>query len=399
MNFKRIEDEFVIHVIRSLKQPSSEDIARQLFRDAFDWEYIHNFLYTHHLRTLFYEGVTRLRISNLPQNELNKLQVTTLANLNRNTRLAQETIALMDGFNARGIPVMAFKGVSLSQQLYNGWIQREIRDIDVLLHKADLERATAYLLEQGFVIGTQDLQDEDDNTADIDREYHLTMSRKESMLLIVELHWSLGRREFPKLRDPALFWNNPSAVVLNRRAIPVPTVDAFVIYWCMHGFKHGWARLSWIYDVAQFIHVYPDLDWNAILERANELNGKRIVLQGLFLAHDIFAAPLAEPVQRALDEQPQIAKISQQLESQIIVYPLSESPVDDFLMQYSMRQGWKDRLFFLQAKARPNENEFQLFPLGKRFRFVLYLIRAGRLLFRYVIPWAVSETNSQRSRV
>ncbi|MDX2161107.1 MAG: nucleotidyltransferase family protein [bacterium] len=388
--FRRAEVEFLIQVIRAIRRPQYRPAALAAFRPDFDWDYLLGFLRTHSLRIIFLEGVNTLKIPGFPAAVLERLQQKMVVNLHHNRCLAAELHDVTDLLHAEGIDCLSFKGVVLAQQLYHSLVQREIGDIDLLVHQADAERTRDLLLARGYVV-THDLDGEPDEADTAlhgdelhDQEYHYTLVNDDDM--VIEVHWSLGRREFSRLRAPGLFWENREVLHVDRFVLEAPRIDVMIVYLCMHGFKHSWRRMAWIYDIAQVVHTYPETDWGAVLHQADALNGRRMLLQGLLLAHTLFAAPLPPQAESALAAEPRIIEITDQVIDQLMVYPVEQDAVDDFRLQYALRQGWKDRYYYLLAKARPNRNELHIAPMLRRAGPLLYVIRMARLLVRYIIP-------------
>jgi len=64
---------------------------------------------------------------------------------------------------------------------------------------------------------------------------------------------------------------------------------------CVHGTKHFWDRLAWIVDVAELITAQP-VDWEESLQIAAGMKSTRVLLLGLYLAHEWLGAALPQPV-------------------------------------------------------------------------------------------------------
>ena len=64
---------------------------------------------------------------------------------------------------------------------------------------------------------------------------------------------------------------------------------------CVHGAKHFWDRLGWIFDVAELIVAQP-VDWPLTMRIAAKLKSTRLLLLGLYLAHDLLDAPVPETI-------------------------------------------------------------------------------------------------------
>lgn len=56
---------------------------------------------------------------------------------------------------------------------------------------------------------------------------------------------------------------------------------------CVHGVKHFWDRLAWVFDVAKLITVQK-VDWVLLPQIAAEMKSTRVTLLGLYLANDLF---------------------------------------------------------------------------------------------------------------
>jgi len=65
----------------------------------------------------------------------------------------------------------------------------------------------------------------------------------------------------------------------------------------VHGAKHFWNRLQWIADGAELVDG-GDADLSSVLERANELGSRRMLLLGLRLANELLGADVPEPILR-----------------------------------------------------------------------------------------------------
>lgn len=378
------EHNFVIASLKALRQPQFAEQAAALSQTEMDWSYILNFLSAHHLRVLFFESVSRHKSIQVPADSLQMLKQFAFRNLHKNGYLMHELVGIVRALAEQNISVVPFKGVVLSQQLYQGLGQREIDDLDILVHKEDLLRVVGYLSQQGFV-GKSPIPSA---VGAIDRidHYHISLTRQEPDLT-VELHWMLARHEFSKLSHPSLFWNNLTAITSFDQTMQTVEMQIFVIFSCMHAFKHSWRRLAWIYDIAQILYQFPDLNWKEILETAEELHGKQIVLQGLCLAHEIFAVPLPEVVHKELHRARATQQGARSYQKQIIAYPVTEPAIPNFILQFGSRQGWRDRMKFVQTKFRPNEHDSELIPHWTQKGIFLYAARFYRLTAQYVFPW------------
>ena len=72
-------------------------------------------------------------------------------------------------------------------------------------------------------------------------------------------------------------------------------VEDLLVMLCVHGAKHFWERLAWIVDIAQLITVC-EVDWTLLSEIAASMESTRLLLLGLYLAHEMVGASLPQSV-------------------------------------------------------------------------------------------------------
>jgi hypothetical protein len=105
---------------------------------------------------------------------------------------------------------------------------------------------------------------------------------------------------------------------------------------CLHGIKHMWCRLSWLVDLAWFIHRHPDFDWKVFLDEASQHGTLRMVLIGLALTHELFASPLPEAVSDHIRADVQVLPIARWMWERILVGN-QELPTGRELVQLVLR--------------------------------------------------------------
>jgi hypothetical protein len=64
----------------------------------------------------------------------------------------------------------------------------------------------------------------------------------------------------------------------------------------VHGAKHLWNRLGWIYDIAKLAQIPDGIDWELSENLASRTRSRRMWLLGLSLASEVLDARLPEPV-------------------------------------------------------------------------------------------------------
>jgi hypothetical protein len=116
--------------------------------------------------------------------------------------LQRELIRVLGGLAADGIgPVVVLKGIPLALRLFGSIAEREMVDLDLLVHRHDVTTALVSLRAMGYapVIGA---------SLDLDGEKELTLRRRTSSgAMFVDLHWSPIHPSFGHL-DEELMWRH-----------------------------------------------------------------------------------------------------------------------------------------------------------------------------------------------
>jgi hypothetical protein len=198
-----------------------------------------------------------------------------------NAFLAREQFEILSEFQRAGIEALAYKGPVLAILAYGELALRHpSSDIDVLLHRSDLDRARRIVLARGYEVTPG--PDEEEHI--LRYKYHLHCERRDPELHI-ELHWALTPAYW---KFPLDYWKNIHEVSLGFCRVPSLSPESTLLAICAHGAKEGWWKLGQAVDLAQFIQAQPDLDWTWILAEARRIRRERVLRLGLLLVSRIF---------------------------------------------------------------------------------------------------------------
>jgi hypothetical protein len=225
------------------------------------------------------------------------------ANALRNTYIRQELIELDQLLTEANVPHLLLKGWSLIETLYPDPAQRVLYDHDFLVPADRAEIGHRALQAAGF----RPLPGKDQWI-----EKHLpALWRNEGYQWNgylfdplyprpVELHvhlWEQGWRGLKVRQLPDLWTDAPTQFIAG---VPMQRLSAenTLIHLAMHFAGHlveREARLNQLLDLARFVQAAIGLDWESVLRRAAQARVDRFVYASLFLAHQIFGAPLPPP--------------------------------------------------------------------------------------------------------
>jgi hypothetical protein len=153
---------------------------------------------------------------------------------------------------------------------------------------------------------------------------------------------------------------------------------------CVHGSKHFWDRLLWILDVAQLVRIQK-VDWTLLKAIAAELDSTRVVLLGLYLAHDWFGAPLPVQLREEIGRDRAIRELAEKVGEQFAgVSGPAVGVVPRALLRIRMRDGIAQGLRHTWRLAlSPTESDRQKVSLPLWLTRVYMLVRPWRLLREY----------------
>src|SRR5205807_1728560 len=167
---------------------------------------------------------------------------------------------------------------------------REFGDLDILVRRADVERAKRLLLSRGYWPELSVAASHE--AALLTSGYHYPLRRDDG--LAVELHWNLAPREFPYPLDAEEVWTRLRPVQLGGGTVYTLGAEDLLLFLCAHGAKHCWWRRQWVADVAELIGREGGLDWDMIVRCARARGADRMLLLGLWLAHQLLDARTPE---------------------------------------------------------------------------------------------------------
>lgn len=162
------------------------------------------------------------------------------------------------------LPIL-IKGPAVADRLYAAPLDREFNDLDLLIPRSRLRRATERLLSEGWI---EDVELGEEFAARYGHEVHLRR-RRGGLWLHLELHWRIGddplceALSYERLRPLA----DPSAL---SPALLVPGGVAELLLLAVHFIGDRERRLVWIDDVKRAAARLDEDDWAACFSLASQ---------------------------------------------------------------------------------------------------------------------------------
>jgi hypothetical protein len=313
MSLTRPENQIILLAVRRHLDAAAEEQLRRLLREDLDWLYL--------LTAANRQGVVPLLQKNLANREVPPAVTTELQEWKQeiftfNLFLCGELVKLLDLFEQNGIEAIPFKGPAVTLQAHGDVGSRQYKDLDILVHKNDVDRVSHLLRDRGF----QPTQ-------------HLTPSQEAAQLrfgcattftdargVIVDVHWQVAERHLGIQLATDDFWSRLESVEIGGRTLLTLSAEDVLLVLCCHGYAHSWDRLGWICDVGMLVESRRDLDWAKLLDRARRSGLLRIVLLGLVLAGELLQIELPAEANRELEQNNSIRAIADEIIGKLFLF-------------------------------------------------------------------------------
>lgn len=300
--------------------------------------------------------------------------------------LAAELAAAVRALTAAGIPVVAFKGPAVGVLLHGGVARRDAVDLDLLIAPAAWDAALEALAGLGY--RPLDPALAADRTL---RGGHALALVRRGAAASIELHDRLTPEDSPFPLSVLRPFERPAIVTIGGVAIPTLSAEAATVFAAHHGWKHLWARLHWLNDIA--VAARGDaVDWPAADDLARRLGCRRHLALALALAAEILDAPPPEnyadaaltgaAVRRAKRATAPLILASPPVTDRQAAYRLGLARV--VALDLALLSGSRLRWAALRRRLKPTEEDRRFMPLPAFLRPLHYAVRLVRLSIRYL---------------
>jgi hypothetical protein len=381
-NLHRPEDELLLCLPWQQGDEERATRRKEILRSGIDWSYLFQTASQHGLMSLVYHTLQKNGSREIPEGISGLWQQAQYTHTLHTLFLTGQLIKIVHFFEDHGISSIPYKGPALAADLYGDLVLRPFIDLDILIPRQAVLKARDLLVTLGY---RPHFALKDTEVAAYQKAHYELIFSHERQRSIVELKWDVTDTFFSLPTDYEALWERRKPVRLAEREILALSPEDTLLVLSIHGAKHLWTRLLWIYDVARLLHVHQDLDWQWVLKSMDSRGGRRILFLGLSLAHTLLGAPLP-------------ADLEKKIRSDSAVQRLTRSVGVQLFRRTSNAVGlWETSLFHLKARERLRDRvryccrfamtltpgDWSVFPLPKLLFPLYYVVRPLRLLKKY----------------
>ena len=386
----QIENRFIINSLENTLSGNPIDAA-SFDNESLNWDYI--------IATSELNGVIPLvsKSLNLFDKDLVPVDVAeTFSELNRESAVSNlikltELLNINKKFKESGIDSLVLKGAGLGSDVYGDISLRPFGDLDILIREEKLISAVNILTDCGY----EHIFVYTDKQAAIykqsafylkDQELHYSFYNPIKKIYL-ELHWALMPINYSFSQDVEEIFENAVSVSAGQGEIFVPCIEDLIIYLSLHGSKHYWSRLIWVFDIAVFIKEKKNVNWELVIAKSEELNCKRMLLLSVYLANNLFSCDIPKILLNYLKADNSVSVMGEIVISNFkkgLSYEEIEAENKTFFLR-SMDSNIDKLLFVSKIIFKPTIYELEAVSLPNKLSFLYYLIRPLRLLKKYLL--------------
>jgi hypothetical protein len=295
--------------------------------------------------------------------------------------LLRELLRLHPLFETAQISAIPFKGPLLAWMAYGNFFRREYSDLDFIIQQKNIPDVVAVLKSAGYVPQFDPRVVHSDSNGIAPGQYAFQSYPQN---ILVEIHTERTMRYFPTRIDFQELAGRLMTVEIGGQRIRTFSVEDTLVMLCVHGAKHFWERLGWVLDIAK-LATTEEVDWALLTRIAAKLESTRVLLLGLYLAHDLFDAPLPDKLLEEIGRDHAVQALARKIYEQ---YANISDPGGGVLPRVMFRIQSRDGIgqglrHTWRLAMSPTESDRQKVRLPGWLTPLYRLVRPWRLLRQY----------------
>jgi len=366
---------------RALIHSAAKERVRLLIRNGLNWPDVVAVAERHRLSPVVYEVIAGAAEELISPEQLDVLRAATASTTAAGMALLRELLRLHRIFEAARILVIPYKGPLLAWVAYGSFIRREYLDLDFIVEQKYIPDTVAVLKSAGYLPQFDPREAHAGQDGNAPGQYaFLSQPQK----ILAEFHTERTLRYFPTPIDFQELAGRLMTVDIGGQRLRTFSIEDTLVMLCVHGAKHFWERLGWVLDIAMLATV-QEVDWALVTQIAAKLESTRVLLLGLYLAHDLFDASLPEQLLEEIGRDITVQELAEKVYAQYAdVSDPGAGVIPRAMFRFRLRDGLGQGLRHTWRLAMsPTESDRETVRLPRWLTPLYMLVRPWRLLKEY----------------
>lgn len=379
------EHELLFCCARTYIDIKTTERIQTLVQTEIDWSYLIRTASEHGIMPLLYWSLSQTCAEAIPETALTQLKESFCTNVAHNLAWTSELLQILDLLTEHNIPAVPFKGPALAVLGYGNLALRQFSDLDLLIHKQDAIKLKNLLLVHGYqqVSGPPLTPAQELMYLRAACEYRFLSPDGKVAL---EPHWSFAKTKYGISLDFEPLWHRLTEMSLAGTQVSTFSPEDSLLIVCINGTKDQWSSLKNICDVAAIIYRHPQFNWHLLIEQAEVIGCKRILLLGLFLASNLLEIELPEIVWQSMTTEVIVQKLALQVRQRLFdrsARPSKRLATNFLLWDIHVRERWQDKIWYcFNLVFGSNEGDAKFVSLPVTLYWVYPVLRPFRLAAR-----------------
>jgi len=373
----------ILLILESLKIQKDSDLIEKLILQIEDWHYFFTLAHAHGVFPLVYKSLKN-HGTLIPQNILIQMKKNNMMIVKQNMLMTSELLKIMKLLEEYNINAISFKGPLLSQLAYKDITFRQYSDLDILVDEEYIFTTTKLLTEKGYTHTHSIKLLKNKTFLQVSNDFSLFTTNN----IHIELHWKLFREKIGLHKKFSDYFRTKTSVSIHGKEINSLSIELLLVYLCLHGSKHAWERIEWINDIAMLIHNNKII-WKNVLETAQIMNVETSLYLGLNLANDVCKIDMPKELLKKIN-----SLYINNLKEDVYNFINQDLVLHQNHSTYKQIKAFQGKLLNSNSKKIKHfifhyisltQNDFLAFPLPSSLRWVLYIIKPFRIIYKTVL--------------
>jgi hypothetical protein len=376
---RRAEQELVLCCARTRLSAAVADRIRTLANTDVDWSYLFDLAAKHAVLTLVSRSLDAIVPGAVPVAIADRVRERIDVSVMHSHVLANELAAVTRLMDDAGIRCLSLKGPTLALSVYGDLSLREFFDLDILVHPASFERASAVLQEYGYTFAAH-------------LGWQATFMRGP---LGIDLHRAVTQHPYAVPVDFDRWWDRRQAPEIGGTSIPTLSTEDLLLLLSIQAARDTWGwtlHLRKLCDIAETATRPGGLDWLVVETEARRLHVRWMLAFALQLAVRLLGAELPAAAARLSVGSRSVRMLANRESDDFLAERAGHprSKLRGIAFHAQIRERFRDRVrpFWLNRRGlmTPNARDLALVALPPWLSPLYYALRPLRLLWEYGAP-------------
>lgn len=292
------EDKLILSCVKIQPDKVELEHLNSLIPLIRDWDYLAKTITERGIAPLFFKKLPFLSNNVLiPTDVKTKLQQVYYRTMSRSMVLYEHFRKITEACTINHIPVIALKGIYLSEWLYQDIGLRQFSDIDLLVKKEDGEKCLAVLAGLGYRPQSDGAESELERKLDLIHYFPMVLNGV-AVEVHIKLHQSIEKYDL----NVDSLWKNALPATINGNEVFTLNTNDLLIHLCIHLDRHfhlGHVQFTCFNDITNLIEKHAGtFDWDAFAETCREYRCEEVVFTYIILVNKYMHANVPDSIIR-----------------------------------------------------------------------------------------------------